>query len=281
MEDILKMAKSQLQRKQQRVLFTECTDERILVAAHRLQVADICKPVLLGVPEEIQISAEQINVSLDGMEIIDETDVEQQRLLAQNYHKLIPNFSEKVLLRKMKKSINMGAMLVKIGQADCLAAGVVLTTESVILAAHQYIGLANMVETVSSIGFQIAKRFDNNQGLQLLGVADCAVCANPTVEQLASIATISADSYQRILNRTARVAMISYSTLGSSEGPLVDKIQAATKLAKKRRPDLLIEGEYQLDAALMPKIAKHKVTMKSSVAGRANVLIFLTSMRVI
>ena len=274
MIDILKKAATVLKDKDLKVIFTECLDERILRAARMLKDKEICTPILLGIPDEIISAADSYHIPTEGFYIYNVLNEEKLKSLAESYAELIPSYSVKLLLRKIKKPLNLAAMLVKVGHADCMAAGVLYSTQDVILAAQQFIGLKPDVETVSSIGLQIIPSFDNLEHTKLLGVSDCAVCANPDVGQLASIAITSADSYRQIVGEEARVAMLSYSTLGSSEGVSVDLVREALARVKEMRPDLVIEGEYQIDTALVPEIASRKVKEESQVAGKANVLIF-------
>lgn len=272
--DIIKRAAEALENKGYKVIFTECLDERIIKAARYLYEHGICMPILLGEPDEIRKVADKLEINLANISICDMSDDALRNRLAAEYHQTVPMYSEKVLLRKMKNPLNMAAMMVKVGLADCLAAGVTCATGDVILTAQQFIGLKEGIKTVSSIGFQVAPQFSGQEGLRLLGLSDCAVCANPTIEELAGIAVTSADSYHNITGEVPRVAMLSYSTLGSTEGASVNFVRSAMSLAKQMRPDLLIDGEFQIDTAIVPAIAERKAKEVSEVAGKANVLIF-------
>lgn len=273
MDIILKSAEI-LKEKRLKVIFTECEDERILHAVRILCDRNTCIPILLGDPGAIQKAASNANVSLEGITVFDMLDADKKTAYASEYHNTVPMYSTKVILRKMNHPLNYAAMLVKLGVADSLASGVINSTGDVILAAQQFIGLKEGISSVSSIGFQIAPMFDGSAGVQIIGVSDCAVCTKTDASQLADIAIISADNYSRVMGVEARVAMLSYSTAGSTNGESVEMVLAATKLAKEKRPDLVIDGEFQIDSALVPEIAARKVNRRSPVAGKANVLIF-------
>ncbi len=272
--DIIENAREALYEREYKVVFTESTDERILKAARRLLDEKTCSPILLGNPEDIVKAADDFNVSLEGIRVYNMYNEDKIEDMVVKYHELVPMYSEKVLRRKAKKALNYAAMLVKIGYADCFASGVVNPTGDVILAAQQFIGLKENISLVSSIGFQISPYFDGKDGEHLIGVADCAVCAEPTETELADIAITSAEMYQSVMNEEALVAMVSYSTLGSGNSPSIEKVKKALEIVKEKRPDLKVEGEFQIDTALVPKIAERKMKKPSEVAGKANVLVF-------
>ena len=272
--DLIEKASTLLVGSGKRVVFTESTDQRILEAAQILREHQICIPILVGEKEEVEEAAKRYEISLDGIEIKSPSDeIFRQQVVEGSYSKL-GIWTEKTLLRKSKNSLNLGALMVTAGFADCLASGVINSTGDVLLSAQQFIGLKEGIKTPSSIGFQVLPSFDGEETTQVVGVADCAVCLSPTASELADIAISSAESYSKIMHTEARVALLSYSTLGSAKGEAVDKVCEAVKLVKSRRPELLVEGEFQIDSALVPQIAQRKVSIESKVAGKANVLIF-------
>lgn len=272
--DIVAQASERLKGRNSKVIFTECTDERILKAARILKDKKICNPILLGNPEEILAATDLLGISVDDFSVFNSGNQEWMEEYARLYHQAVPMYSEKNILKKMKNPLNYAAMLVKIGYGDCLASGVVNPTGDVVLAAQQFIGIKEGISTISSIGLQICRRFDSSGEMQVIGVSDCAINAAPDAGQLAGIAITSAESYQNITGCEARVALLSYSTMGSSDGLSVQLVQEAVRLANERRPDIIIEGEFQIDAALVPQIAARKIKVESKVAGKANVLIF-------
>ena len=129
-------------------------------------------------------------------------------------------------------------------------------------------------DVISSVGIADIPGYTFPDGGHLLAVGDCAVCANPSASELASIAISTCDTIKSVTGWIPKCALLSYSTAGSAEGELVDKVRTAVELANERRPDLLIDGEFQLDAAICPEIAKKKVKRDSKVAGQANIVIF-------
>ncbi|EHE98257.1 phosphate acyltransferase [Enterocloster citroniae] len=268
--DMIKQLEKKLKWKQRKVIFVECLDNRILEACRYLVDNEICKPILLGKPEEIIENADNLKIDIEGISVFNSENMELREYYAKQYNNMNPDFSERRLIKKMNHPLFYAAILVKVEYADCLAAGVLYSTGDVILAAQQFIGIQNHINTISSIGYQMIELGDE----RCIGVSDCAVSTNPTAEELADIAITSAQSYQNAIGQTAKVAMISYSTQGSGEGESVDKVRQSIEIAHQKVPDLLIEGEYQIDSALLPDIAARKVKGNHQVAGQANVLIF-------
>ena len=164
------------------------------------------------------------------------------------------------------------AMMVRCGEADGFVAGAAHSTPDVARAAIYCLGVDPRIKTVSSCFMMVVKdcSFGEN-GVFIF--SDCGIVPSPTAEQLSQIAISAAELAKSVFEIIPRVAMLSYSTKGSSRGPLVDKVAEATRLAKQERPDLLIDGELQLDAAIVPEVAKIK-DPQGALGGRANVLVF-------
>lgn len=165
-----------------------------------------------------------------------------------------------------------GAALVGAGLADGVVSGAASTTADVLRAALRVIGMAEGNTTISSLFFMTLP--DSKWGEEgTLGFADCAVVPNPSPRQLANIAAASAETFERILGRKARVAMLSFSTKGSAAHEDAEKVKKAVEILRAERPQLEMDGELQADAALIPEIGAKKA-LGSGVAGKANVLIF-------
>ena len=260
-------------REPKRVVFPETGEPRILQAARRICDLGIAHPILVGVPEEIRALAGREQVSLEGFALVDTTDEAPRQQMIREFLSASDLFSEKALNRKLKDPLNYAAAMVRVGRADCLAAGICHTTGDVVLTAQLFIGMEPGVETPSSLGICEIPGYEGSEG-DMLVVTDCAVNMRPTSEELADIAIASSTTVKRLLNWEPRIAMLSFSTKGSSAHADVDKMMAAVDLVRRKRPDLKVDGEFQLDAAILPQAAARKVPGESPVAGRANILVF-------
>ena len=258
----------------QRMAFPEATEERILTASRECVDRGIIIPVLVGDPAAIRAAAAQYGIDLAGMELFDSTDEAAVDELVAAYYQTNTMLSEKTLKRRaMRDCMYTALYLLALGRVDAMLAGFVHTTGDTVAAGSLIVGLEDGIITPSSIGVLKIPGYQGPEG-ELLAVGDSAVCVDPGPEELASIAIAACDTVQELLGWQPRCAMLSYSTDGSAESGLVEKVRAAIKVAREKRPDLLIDGEFQLDAAINPEIAAKKVKRDSPVAGRANVLIW-------
>jgi len=255
------------------VAFPEAEEPDILRTAALCVSTGIGKPLLIGSTDTIRRKAEQIGIDLDGCEIFDNTSVESIEKTAETYSGKFSNFSQKTVLRKLKKPLSCAMLLLKLGYVDCVAAGKVHSTGDVVFEAIGTVGLQPGVENPSSLGIADVPGFSLGEN-GMLALADCAITAQPDAKDLAGIAIASADTVRSLLGWEPRVAMLSFSTCGSAEHESIDVVRQAVALAKELRPGLKVDGEFQLDAALLPQTAEKKVTRSSDVAGRANVLVF-------
>ena len=258
----------------QRVAFPECCEEKILQAARECADKKICIPYLVGTPKDIQKAAEDFNISLDDMVIYDASDSEKVEALIAAYCSGNTMFSEKSMRRRAEKDAMYTALMLQaVGEADVTFAGLTHSTGEVILAGQMVIWLKEGVNTISSVGIFNIPSYQGSKG-SLLGFGDSAVCVDPDSEQLASIAITACDTLHTLLDWEPKCALLSYSTCGSGTGPFVDKVTEAVRIANKKRPDLAIDGEFQLDSAINPAIAAKKVKRESKVAGQANIIIW-------
>lgn len=258
-----------------RVALPECDNVDTLLAARQVSDDGIGTPVLVSPKDTIEATAAEAGVSLEGMEIVDTTDDAAAEELADRYmsagrERLI---SRKAARRKIKNPLYYAMMLEELGDVDCTFCGHTNTTGDVLMAAQMIIGLADGVDVPSILALVQTPGFEGPEG-DVIALADCGLNPEPTPEGLASIAIAASDNVASLMGWEPRCAFISYSTDGSGESPSVERIRQAIAIAKDRRPDLAFDGEFQLDAAIVPATAAKKVKRESVVAGRANVLIF-------
>lgn len=257
----------------QRIVFPESGEENILRAAAQVLAEGLARPILLGAREELAGRAGGFGLSLNGIEIVDVTDLGVFGALVEECHSLLPEISLKGAERKLRAPLNMGAFLAAAGRADALVAGLEHATQDVILASMTFIGMQEGISTPSSLFLMRVPGFDGPEG-ELIVFADCGVAVAPDASELADIAMTTAHSVRALLGWEPRVALLSFSTKGSGDHESVDRVRDALQMVGVREPSLAVDGEFQLDAAIVPAVAARKVPGGSTVAGRANILIF-------
>jgi phosphate acetyltransferase len=250
----------------------EGQDERVLAAARRLIDEGSAEPVLLGPRAALQAAAESAGISLDGIHSIDPRDSPLLETYAACYSRRrdLPLGGSR---RVVKRPLLFGGMMVACGDAETMVAGVLSPTALVIQAGVLTVGLAEGVSTPSSYFLMTLPELPGRPARRLI-YADCGLNVAPTPAQLADVALAAAETARRLLDEEPRVAMLSFSTKGSANHPLVSHVQQALAIARQRAPEAAIDGEFQADAALVPAVAARKVRTESPVAGRANVLVF-------
>ena len=258
----------------QKVVFPEALNEKMMQAAYETGKDGYILPVLVGNAEEIKKAIAERGYEEGVFEVVEMEDEAYKNELIEKYVAMPDTLlKEKALNRRMKDPLHYAMVMQAVGEADVTFAGIEYTTGDVLLAGQMVIGLKPGIATISSIGLCDIPGFEGSEG-SLLAIGDSAVCTNPNAEELASIAISACDTVKGLLGWEPRCAMVSYSTLGSGAGELVDKVVEAVKIANEKRPDLAIDGEFQLDAAISPAVAAKKVPRESKVAGKANVIIW-------
>ena len=245
------------------IMFPEAGDPRTVLAVRKLQEQHTVTCVLVGEGENVP-----------GVErIIPHTDSRLTRI-AELLHtrRAAKGLTEEQALALAQQPLFFADGLVALGDADGCVAGAVHNTGDVVRAALWTVGTATGVRTVSSAFYMLVNNF-RNRGAEVLTFADCAVVPDPTARQLCDIARAAAADRRRIVGDEPCVALLSYSTAGSAEGPSIDKVREARAILASEAPDLNVDGELQGDAALIASVALRKAP-GSSVAGKANVLVF-------
>ncbi|MBU4349926.1 phosphate acetyltransferase [bacterium] len=231
--------------------------------------------ILLGREESIKSKARELGLELPNeIKIINPKDSKKLKEYAESYYQLRKNkgVSSDEAYQLLENPLYFGALMVYHDDADGLVAGSVNATGDVFRPALQTIKTAPGINIVSSSFVMVVP--DCPYGEKgIIVFADCALNPEPNAEQLADVAIASAATGKALVGFEPRVAMLSFSTKGSGKHPLIDKVIEATKIAKEKRPELLIDGELQADAALIPSIGERKAP-NSKIAGKANVLIF-------
>lgn len=258
-----------------RIVLPEGAEPRTIQAASIILREKIARLILLGNREKVLGQARELSADISGAEIVDpETDDRRE-----HYAKLMveirksKGMTHEEALRLLNDPLYFGTMMIKAGDADGELAGAINATGDVLRPAFQYIKTLPGVSVVSGAFLMFVNPAFGHHGI--LVFADCAVLPDPDARQLAEIAVTTARTARAIVGLEPRVAMLSFSTKGSAKHEMVDKVVEATRLAQEMAPDLKIEGELQVDAALVEEVGRMKAP-GSDVAGKANVLVFPT-----
>ncbi len=254
------------------IVLPEATDRRIVEAASILLADEIVKVVLLGNKDKILETAKGLDIS-KALLVDPETDPRLADYVQTFYEmRKEKGMTPEKALVTMKDCNYFGVMMVKKGDADGMVSGAIHSTADTLRPSLQILKTAPGTKLVSSFFMMIVPDCELGDNGTFL-FSDCGLVMNPNANELAEIAISSAKSFEQLAGKESKVAMLSFSTKGSAADPLVDKVVEATNLVKEKAPGLKVDGELQLDAAIVPSVGKSKAP-QSTVAGTANTLIF-------
>ncbi|MYL62419.1 phosphate acetyltransferase [Bacillus hwajinpoensis] len=267
MSDLFTSMKDQVKAGYPTIVFPEGTDERVLVAANRLAEDGILKPIVIGGENAIQDKATSLNLTLHSdLTVMDPATYSEMDALVESFVERRKGKATAEQAQEILLNVNyFGTMLVHTGKADGLVSGAAHSTGDTVRPALQIIKTKEGVKKTSG-AFVMVK------GDEKYVFADCAINISPDSNDLAEIGVSSAET-ARMFGIEPKVAMLSFSTKGSAKSPETEKVEEATRLAKEMAPDLIIDGEFQFDAAFVPEVAQKKAP-DSPLKGEANVFVF-------
>ena len=266
---LLEQCRARCRAAPKRIVFADAMDTRILQAANTLRAEGLAEPIVVGNPFALRDYAGKNGMSTPCLSVVATEHSGHLGTFAEAFKVASgASLSDTSAHESMRDPLFYAAMMVNQGHADICIAGNLSTTGDVIRAALQVIGVAEEHRTVSSFFMMVSA-----DGKDTRLFADAGVVPQPTVEQLAEITIDAARSFEYLTGEKARVAMLSFSTKGSSDHPAALHVRQAFEQVRRRAPQLLVDGELQLDAAVVPSVAQIKAP-ESPLQGRSNVLIF-------
>lgn len=256
------------------IILPEAEDKRVLEAASKVIAQGFAKVILLGNKEQIENDSKENNIDLTGVEIIDIPSSNKKQEYAQKLFELrqAKGMTLEEASKLIEEPIYYGMMMLKLGEADGLVSGAAHSTSNTLRPALQILKTAPNTKLVSAFFVMCVPNCEYGEnGTFIYG--DSGLVENPNADELSEIAISSSKSFKQLVGAEPKVAMLSYSTYGSAKSELTEKVIEATKLVKEKNPDLLVDGELQVDAAIIPEVSKSKAP-GSPIEGNANVLIF-------
>ena len=252
------------------IVLPESEDDRTILAAAKVLADGTAAPIIIGTEEEVMGSAARLGADLTGVQILDHTKSAE----IDKYAALLAEIRAKkgMTFEKAKELISgdkltFGIMMVKSGDADGLVSGACHTSADMLRPALQIIKTAPERKIASiAFMFELPDKSIGEDGIILC--ADCALMQDPTPEELAEIGAESAASFEALIGKKAKVAFLCHSTKGSANHPFVDKVVEAVKIAKEKYPDVLLDGELQLDAAIIPEIGASNNNVRTNCSSR-------------
>ncbi|SDJ74940.1 phosphate acetyltransferase [Salimicrobium halophilum] len=266
MSNLFDTLKGKIEGQGKRIVFPEAMDERILAAASKLGAEGYVEPVLVGNKEEVTQKAEEYGVDVSNTTIVDPDNYEKFDAMVESFVERRKGKATDEQARDILKNGNyFGTMLVYMNEADGLVSGAVHSTADTVRPALQIIKTKEGIKKTSGVFIMVRDE-------EKYVFADCAINISPDSQDLAEIAMASADT-AKLFDVDPRVAMLSFSTKGSAKSPETEKVEEALSIVKEQRSDLLIDGEFQFDAAFVPSVAEKKAP-ESPLEGQANTFIF-------
>ncbi|NLU52659.1 MAG: phosphate acetyltransferase [Clostridiaceae bacterium] len=272
MSDFLRMVTERARANKKTIVLPESTDIRTIKATAMILEQGFADIVLVGDEEKINELKGDLDIS--GAKIVNPLTSDKFEDYANTLYELRKNkgMTLEQARKTMENPLYWGVMMVKKGEADGMVAGAINSTANTLRPALQILKTAPNVKLVSSFFIMVVPDCEYGYKGTFL-YSDCGLVENPNAEELSEIAVCSAATFRNLVGAEPKVAMLSYSSYGSAKSELVDKVVEATRLAKEKAPDVAIDGELQVDAAIIPAIAKSKAP-DSPLKGEANVLIF-------
>ena len=270
-EEIKQKAKKQMKT----IVLPEATDIRVLKATSVVCKEKFAQIILLGDKEKIEQTAKENGIELTNVKIITPEKNEKYSTYVEAFYELrkAKGMTIEKAQELLKEETYFGMMMVKSGDADGLVSGAIHSTADTLRPALQILKTAPNTKLVSSFFIIVVPNCEYGENGTFI-FSDCGLNENPNSEELSEIAISSSKSFKQLVGKEPKIAMLSYSTLGSAKlNELTEKVITATALVREKSPDIAIEGEIQSDAAIIPEVAKSKAP-NSNVAGQANVLIF-------
>lgn len=256
------------------IILTESEDIRVLEAAAKVKQEGFANVILIGNEEDAKKRAKANNIDISGIPVINPETSERYEEYVNAFYELrkAKGMTEEKAREMLKDNMYFGTMMVKLGHADGLVSGACHSTANTLRPALQILKTAPGTKLVSAFFLMVVPdcKYGEN-GVFIFG--DSGLVENPTADELSEIAISSSKSFKQLTGKESKVAMLSYSTYGSAHSELTEKVIEATKLLKEKMPDLICDGELQLDAAIVPEINASKAP-GSPLKGEANTLIF-------
>ena len=269
-EDIKNKAKQNIKT----IILTESEDKRVLEAAQKVKKEGFANIILIGNEGEANKLAKENNIDISGIPVINPQTSDKFEEYANAFYELrkAKGMTEDKAREMLKDNMYFGTMMVKMGDADGLVSGACHSTANTLRPALQILKTAPGTKLVSAFFLMVVPNCNYGEsGIFIFG--DSGLVENPTADELSEIAISSSKSFEQLTGKESKVAMLSYSTYGSAHSELTEKVVEATKLLKEKMPNLICDGELQLDAAIIPEINASKAP-GSPLKGEANTLIF-------